>query len=296
MASPRDFATVTPLNNGTVLVTGGFAGTTPRNTAEIYDPATKKFTPTANNMSSPRALHTATLLTNGQVLIAGGVRAANGVVSNTADLYNPVTKKFTKITDPLPSTMAAHTATRIAGCNCAKDGKVILAGGFSSFPQANGKSIEASGSATALYNPANNTFTAGPTLTDSRSFHTATLLPLGRVLFAGGVTGQTEFGGGDITAFSGGQVRNSAEIFASKTGALTCVKGMTGGACQPSMVLERMMHTATVIPAGTRKGQVLLAGGDLDRTAELFNPATATFIATGDMKTRRAFHAAVVVP
>jgi hypothetical protein len=40
----------------------------------------------------------------------------------------------------------------------------------------------------------------------------------------------------------------------------------------------------------------LLAGGNPDPTAELFNSATGAFTATGDMKTPQAFHAAVVVP
>jgi hypothetical protein len=295
MAAARDLATVTRLEDGTVLVAGGFNGTTPRNGAEIYDPSTQMFSPTTNTMRSPRALHTATLLANGQVLIAGGVNNADGTVSNTAELYNPATKRFALIADPLPSMMAAHTATRIAGCNCANNGKVLLAGGFTSI-DLGPDSIETAGKQTTLYDPATKQFTAGPMLTDARNFHTATLLPGGRVLLAGGAAGQTQFGGGNITGFSGGQTRDTAEIYSSKTGALACINAATGGACNKSMVLGRMMHSATVIPAGTRKGQVLLAGGSLNRAAELFNPANDTFAAAGVMKTRRAFHAALAVP
>ena len=294
MVQTRDLATATLLNNGKVLVTGGFVGTTPRNTAELYNPATKRFTQVPGNMTSPRALHTATLLANGQVLVAGGISNADGTVSTTAELYNPNTNRFIPVAAPLPNEMAAHTAARIAGCNCAADGKVILAGGFNS--TAAGPALEEAGKPTALYDPASKTFTPGPLLTDARAFHTATLLPGGRILLAGGVSGQTQFGNGQITAFSGGATRNSAEIYASKTGALTCVKGAVGGACRKSMILDRTMHTATVIPSGANKGKVLLAGGNLDRRAELFDPATSTFAATGQMITRRIFHAAAVIP
>jgi large repetitive protein len=294
MVQTRDLATATLLSNGKVLVTGGFFGTTPRNTAELYNPATKTFTLVPDTMTSPRALHTATLLANGQVLIAGGISNADGTVSTTADLYNPNTNRFIPIAAPLPTEMASHTATRIAGCNCPADGKIFLAGGFDG-TGAN-PSLETAGKPTALYDPASKTFTPGPLLTDARAFHTATLLPGGRILFAGGVNGQTQFGAGQIIAFSGGVTRNSAEIYASKTGALTCVKGAVGGACRKSMILSRTMHSATVIPSGADKGKVLFAGGNLDRRAELFDPAAGTFAATGEMKTRRIFHAAAVVP
>jgi hypothetical protein len=292
MLDTRDLATATLLNNGKVLVTGGFSGTTPRNTAELYNPATKTFTRVPGGMSSPRALHTATLLANGQVLIAGGISHADGNVSTTAEIYNPNTNRFIPVAAALPNEMAAHTATRIAGCNCAADGKVFLAGGFSGGPTPD---TEEAGKPTALYDPAARTFTPGPPLTDARAFHTAMLLPAGRILLAGGVSGQTQFGNGQITVFSGGVPRGSAEIYASKTGALTCVKGAASGACRKSMILARAMHTATVIPSGVDKGKVLLAGGNLNRKAELFDPATSTFAGIGLMRTPRIFHAAAAV-
>ncbi len=49
-----------------------------------------------SNMNTPRSGHTATLLADGQVLVAGGMER-NGVLFNTAELYNPSTGRFAAI-------------------------------------------------------------------------------------------------------------------------------------------------------------------------------------------------------
>src|SRR2546430_822815 len=85
--------------------------------------------------------------------------------------------------------------------------------------------------------------------------HTATLLPNGQVLVAGGQTNSRDFA--------------SAELYDPATGVWTA----TG-----SMTTPRFDHTATLLP----DGQVLVAGGDnvSDGTlasAELYQSATAVF-------------------
>src|SRR5262249_28130741 len=59
-----------------------------------------------------------------------------------------------------------------------------------------------------------------------------------------------------------------------------------------SMITPRTAHTATLLP----NGKVLIAGGQTPRccvpptifsSAELYDPATGTFMATGDMTTLR---------
>lgn len=72
----RTNCSVTTLRNGKVLIAGG-NGRAPNHvlrdlaTAELYDPATNKFTPTGN-MTTPRIDHRAVLLDNGKVLVIGG--------------------------------------------------------------------------------------------------------------------------------------------------------------------------------------------------------------------------------
>ena len=54
--------------------------------AELYDPATRRWTATGS-MSTRRQGLTATLLSDGTVLVAGDV--GSGIVSSTAEIYTP---------------------------------------------------------------------------------------------------------------------------------------------------------------------------------------------------------------
>lgn len=84
-----------------VLITGGQDATgAVTNTAELYNPSTKSFTAIAH-MTSPRAEHQAVAFSTGDlagwVLIMGGYPKPNEQGTNTAELFNPSTKTFTKI-------------------------------------------------------------------------------------------------------------------------------------------------------------------------------------------------------
>jgi WD40 repeat protein len=94
--------------------------------------------------------------------------------------------------------------------------------------------------------------------------HTATLLPNGKVLVAGGSN-------------ANGYI-SSAELYDDLTNSWT----FTG-----NMNLSRAWHTATLLPDGT----VLVVGGengsvDLD-LAELYDPATGHWSVLGQMNTAR---------
>ena len=102
-------------------------------------------------------------------------------------------------------------------------------------------------------------------MTAARWSHTATLLPNGMVLVAGG----DGFG--------------SAELYSPATGAFTA----TG-----SMSSARQSHTATLLP----NGLVLIAGGDGFDSAELYDPNAGTFAATGSMTAARQSHTAMLLP
>jgi hypothetical protein len=91
MTAPRTSHLMTLLNGGNVLIMGGATdsggGSTPLNTAEIYNSATQSFSATSGNMTSVRVHGTASLLNNGTVLLAGGTDGTN--IFNTAELYMP---------------------------------------------------------------------------------------------------------------------------------------------------------------------------------------------------------------
>src|SRR5262245_46205083 len=71
LVTARASHTATLLQNGMVLVAGGFDITGISAIAELYDPATGLWTATGS-LGIARRDHTATLLPNGQVLVAGG--------------------------------------------------------------------------------------------------------------------------------------------------------------------------------------------------------------------------------
>src|SRR5205823_4436917 len=112
----------TRLNSGKVLITGGVNENAWLNSALLYDPTTRTFTPTGN-MISPRAGHTSTLLSDGTVLITGGEQGAGLPLLRTAELYDPRTGRFTQITHLMTIAREKHTATLLA------DGRVLIVGG-----------------------------------------------------------------------------------------------------------------------------------------------------------------------
>lgn len=95
MLEARSGHSATLLPNGKVLIAGGMR----RNqdfykSAELYDPATGKFTLTGN-MSVGRVGLISVLLRSGKVLVAGGWAGSGG--TDSAELYDPATGKFTVI-------------------------------------------------------------------------------------------------------------------------------------------------------------------------------------------------------
>jgi hypothetical protein len=98
----------------------------------------------------------------------------------------------------------------------------------------------------------------------ARSGHTATLLQDGRVLIAGGTTDGT----------------HGAELFVPASSSFTATTG--------AMIHIRTGHCAALL----QDGRVLIAGGDdghgmFFTTAEVYNPATQSFVATGSLNHAR---------
>lgn len=121
----RRAPTATLLNDGKVLVAGGadVNNVCCVATTEVYNSRTGTWSETGV-MTDPRGFHTATLLKNGQVLVVGGqdVKSIGHYGSNTAEVYNPHTGKWTA-TPNMHFYRLGQTETLL--CN----GKVLVAGG-----------------------------------------------------------------------------------------------------------------------------------------------------------------------
>lgn len=175
MVHPRFGHAANLLEDGRVLIVGGQTsgglGDVAPTSAEIYDPATGKFTETGSMATKRWGGHTATLLTDGRVLVLGG--NTSGVQERptaSAEIYDPKTGKFTSA-GSMSETRDGLTATRL------KDGRVLVVGG-AFLPS--GRTTE------DLYDPVAGSFiSAGPASVE-RSGQSATLLSDGTVLIAGG--------------------------------------------------------------------------------------------------------------
>lgn len=273
----RSYHTATLLPDGKVLVTGGvhwpsspgFAQDVPSGSAldvaELYDPATEKWTVT-DSMHTARYTHTATLLGNGDVLVTGGMglkkviypeperddegpRQFRGHPFDTprypafvdalssAEIYDHKTGTWSSIPS-LKTPRFNHTATLLA------DGNVLVVGG-----QSNGVIFDSA----EVYNVSNRTWNNTGPLPRAVNAHTAALLKDGRVLVAAGADNSGVF--------------RDAEFYNPST------QNWTRG---PAMNTLHALNAAIVLP----DGRMLVMGGidalglpiAAQNTAEIYDP------------------------
>ncbi len=271
MTTARTFPTATRLLDGRVLVTGRRSRlSNPFPSAEIYNPATETWSATGP-MIQLRFNATATLLPDGRVLVAGGSTGGPHALAS-AELYDPATGTWSA-TGPLAEARSGHTATQLPGGRVLVTGGYVLVGG-SSRPGGTLASAE-------IYDPATGTWSATGPLAEGRGGHTATLLPDGRVLVAGGYAVAAD------RSKAGSQLV-SAELYDPATG--------TWSATGP-LAEARSDHTATQLP----DGKVLVTGGSSNgplalASAEIYDPATGTWSATGPLAEGRSGHTATLLP
>ena len=179
MSVARAAHSSTRLADGRVLIAGGCTdagcnlGSAAGATAEIFDPAKRRFSRTGSMLLS-RDDHRAVLLADGRVLIAGGWTASG--VTATTEIYDPRTGRFTS-GPRMHSPRAGFVAVRL------DDGKVLLAGGEIAAHEET--------STAEVFDPQARAFLEVAPMTDARMAHAATLLRDGSVLVAGGMSNGT---------------------------------------------------------------------------------------------------------
>lgn len=273
--------TATLLPDGKVLIAGGAGDDSQLNNAELYDPATNRFSTTGNLLVGRRE-HSATILPNGKVLLVGGTGESitedgrRVFTIDTGELYDPVSGTFSATQSiplavyaitPLQNGKILFTRADDAALYDPATGTSNAAGkpvgqhlDDSATPLQNGKTLFIEDYTAELYDPATNRFTATGSLSINRHSYSATLLSNGKVLVAGGIDTRHSF-------------LASAELYDPTTGRFTS----TG-----DLVTARHGHSAILL----QNGKVLIAGevgrdGFVYGSLELYDPATGAFSSIG---------------
>jgi hypothetical protein len=123
LPSARADIAVAVLPGGRVLLAGGFDGSRASDMAEIYDPPSGAFLP-AGRLGVPRTGAAAALLPDGRVLLAGGGAGARGalVASSATEVYDPASNRFSR-SGALNDRRYKHAAVTL------QDGRVLVVGG-----------------------------------------------------------------------------------------------------------------------------------------------------------------------
>ncbi len=240
MLDARSYHTATVLDDGRVLIAGGFdAGGNPLATTEIYDPATHNIT-SGPSLLTARARHSAVRLASGQVAFFGGV-GAGGATLSACETY-----VFSPEGSPQSANVALPdlaVAQHTLHARLLPDQRVLVAGGVS----AGGTAVQTAEVLNPLFDadPADPTtknprFEEVGSMGDARMFASATTLHDGNILFAGG---------------SASPAKTTLEVFNWINRQFEPVVGDDA-----NMEIGRTQHAAALLGDGT----VVLAGGITD--------------------------------
>ncbi len=266
MTTARTRGSATRLLDGRILIAGGDTtdGDLPwdpgMNSAEIFDPTTGVFTPTAP-MNRPRVDPGTALLPDGRVLVVGGVPHSAGVP--TAEVFDPSTGTWTMTGSMHPIGESyfnePRTIVRLL------DGRTVVVFG------AAGSTLQvpfdldhrllkpAVSTVLEVYDPVQNVFTPLGTTATGRIGPSVTVLADGRLLIAGGLT--TPFRGTLGTECCIWELDPSAtaEIFDPSTNSSVPTGSMGHWRAGQSAILQP-------------DGDVILFGGTDGNSTERFHP------------------------
>lgn len=235
------------------------------------------------SINTARGGNTATKISDGRVVLIGGGKGIVDSPINSVEIFDPETGRTESlknisglITAKLKMPRSAHTATYLGisesplGMISGPVEQILLAGGFSS-----NNSIEDSLEILEIKvgtNQGISTVLTGKKtkLKKPRIFHTANLLPDGRVIFIGGQ--------GPVTKGNFGAL-NSIEIFDP------AIRKMVTS--NISLNTPRILHTATAL----QDGNILIAGGFTNDTSASFGfgkaVETCELIDTGNLNIKK---------
>ena len=269
------------LPDGRPLVIGGTAAYLPtgsydgENRASIFDPATGEFLETPS-MADGRWYGTATALGDGRIMAFSGL-GANAGVNSTVEIYSP-TDAASGWTTPLAAPFTPPLFPRMA---LLPNGTVFFTG-----EGAGGSGAVAN---SWLFDPASGQWTASAPTPGHLEYGSAVLLPLLPPDYRPVVM---YFGGGDPNTPQPTPASSGTELIDLSTAAPSWTPG-------PSMSTGRVQMNAVLLP----NGRVLAEGGSLfyevpdtaGKTADLYDPRTATFTSAGTAAYSRLYHSTALL-
>jgi hypothetical protein len=317
MNKARSFFMAVELLNGNVLVAGGFDGSIANfifADAEIYNWQTGTWTPIAS-MNTARAASVGLRLEDGRVMVIGGADEnfnflasaeiydpRNNTWSLTAPMNEAHFEDFTAVLLPGRKVLVAGGFGPTAALNSAEiydeatgtwtptgsmnvargefptvvlhDGRVLAVGGCGGVCESAQDGIAAA----EIYDPATGIWTLTGSMSTARSDLAAVGLQDGRVLAAGGHTGDEE-----LPRYA------SAEIFDPQRGQWTPTGDMTIGRSEAEYASVLLPDGRVLVPGGHTAFQTPVS------SADLYDPRTGTWTAAGFMSVVRAGHSSIML-
>lgn len=247
------------------------------------------------NLNVARMMHSANTLPDGKVLISGGTTTVSNSTpsQNSSEIYDPVSGNFTPAA-PMLGARRYHAGITLS------DGRILVAGGATYV-----NSTYTSLASAEIYDPASGQWSAVGNLSGTQYMAGGLALPNGRAMV---------FGAGSNTSYS-------AEVFDPASGSFTRTGGMLypatyfgmlalpdgrvlkmGGMTASGFITSvEIWNPATntwstagnllggraeIAPTLLANGKVLVAGGrnaGYNVSAEIYDPATGTSVATADL-------------
>jgi N-acetylneuraminic acid mutarotase len=212
----------------------------------------------------------AVVLNDNRVLLAGGEDGRRAPLANAA-LFDPGALTWSA-TGALGTPRRLHTMTKLA------DGRVLAVGGIAGPP-----STPAAGVASAeIFDPAAGAWTPTGSMREARFAHSASLLPDGKVLVAGGNA---------VRSAQSNRALRTCEIFDPATGQWTPAAPLNDARFgHPAVVLgdHRVLVVGGVVAVG--RGRYTALG-----YCEVYDPNAGTWTPTGSLATPRKSHQATLL-
>lgn len=247
-------------------------------------------------MNAARFDHVAALLPNGRVLVVGGLER-NGVGTPSAEVFDPLTGRFTGAAKPRVARSWGATAARLA------DGRVLLTGGSSA------TCLSCRLADAEIYDPVTGAFTRTGSMTKARAGVHSALLGNGDVLVVGGEGGPEDTApasaelyhpaSGTFTAGPQLDVTGPTAVVPLKSGSVA-ILGYSGAEVYEPQGQRLRGLARFAVPRskfGTAllaDGRVLVAGGQTGgafgprvSTTQIYDPAAGSFAVGPDLHFKR---------